>query len=259
MYSLSNKTVLITGATGHLGEALSRGLAELGAHVLVNSRNEEQCARLVAKIESEGNMASSACFDVTSVDSIRNFASRLKRLDVLINNAYSGRKHGTLGTSPVEDYVDSYRSSVAAAGAMMAHLQPNLMLGVEAGGDASVINIASMYGLVSPDFRVYEDREAGNPPFYGANKAAIIQLTRYAACTMGEQGIRVNSVSPGAFPSEQVLKVQPELAASLEAKVPLGRLGLRQEIVGPCAFLASNASTYVNGANLVVDGGWTAW
>ena len=126
-------------------------------------------------------------------------------------------------------------------------------------GDASVINIASMYGLVSPDLNIYDTVQSSNPPFYGAVKAALIQWTRYAACEFGPEGIRVNSISPGAFPSELVQKENPEFIRRLEHKIPMGRIGQAGEVCGSVVFLASMASSYVNGSNLAVDGGWTSW
>ena len=106
---------------------------------------------------------------------------------------------------------------------------------------------------------LFRSAGAANPPFYGAAKAALLQWTRYLACELGPQGIRVNEISPGAFPSEGFQIANPECARQLIGKVPLGRFGKPSELKGPVVFLASAASSYVNGANLVVDGGWTCW
>jgi NAD(P)-dependent dehydrogenase (short-subunit alcohol dehydrogenase family) len=116
-----------------------------------------------------------------------------------------------------------------------------------------------MYAMISPDQRIYESASGVNPPFYGAAKAALLQWTRYAACEFGAEGIRVNSISPGPFPSELVQKGSPAFIEKLANKVPMGRVGQSAEIKGPILFLASSASSFVNGANIVVDGGWTCW
>ena len=130
---------------------------------------------------------------------------------------------------------------------------------VQQNGEASVINLASMYAMVNPDQRIYVSAAEVNPPFYGAAKAALIQWTRYAACEFGAEGIRVNSISPGPFPSEAVQKNNPAFIEKLASKVPMRRIGLSDEIKGPTLFLASSASSFVNGTNIVVDGGWTCW
>src|SRR5262249_52243604 len=124
---------------------------------------------------------------------------------------------------------------------------------------AAVVNIASMYGVVSPRFALYPARQKPNPPWYGPAKAGLIQLTRYLACELAPQRIRVNSVSPGAFPAPPVTQGDPEFVTRLESQIPLGRIGQPAELVGPILFLSSDAASYVTGTDLRVDGGWTAW
>ena len=122
----------------------------------------------------------------------------------------------------------------------------------------SIINIASMYGIVSPDPRIYGNSGQNNPPGYGAGKAAIIQFSKYTACHLAGKNIRVNSISPGAFPNRNIQK-NKKFISNLKNKIPLGRIGQPDEIQGAVVFLASDASSYVTGQNVVVDGGWTAW
>ena len=116
-----------------------------------------------------------------------------------------------------------------------------------------------MYGMVSPDLRIYDDPKLSNPALYGASKAALIQWSRQAACEFGPRGIRVNSISPGAFPNSSVLSERGNFVEKLSNKIPLGRVGKSSELCAPVVFLASAGSSYVNGSNLVVDGGWTSW
>lgn len=257
MFNLSNKHILLTGATGYLGSEISFGLAELGGVIHVNSRTKEACESLVNNIKSRGFRAICASFDVTNDDAVQEYANSIDQLDVLINNSYAGGG-GTLQSSSIDDYLNSYKSSVAASANLIKLLEPHLTKSALDSGNASVINIASMYGMVSPDARIYKTDAGTNPPFYGAAKAALIQLTKYAACELATRNIRVNCISPGPFPKNAQSEL-PDLINKLISKVPMGRIGLPSELIGPIAFLASDASSYVTGVNIPVDGGWTSW
>ncbi len=259
-FSLRGKTALVTGATGHLGSAMARVLAEAGAHVLVNSRSLARSQEMTQTLINAGCSAEPAVFDVTNKSAVVDFFSARERqaLHILINNAYLGGA-GSIETAESQAYSGSYDVTVVAAHNLVRAALPSLRRAVHVNGDASVINLTSMYAMVSPDQRVYDSPGGANPPFYGAAKAALLQWTRYAACEFGGEGIRVNSISPGPFPSEAVQKSNPEFIRKLAAKVPMARIGRADEVAGPVLFLASVAASYVNGANLVVDGGWTSW
>ena len=122
----------------------------------------------------------------------------------------------------------------------------------------SIINIASIYGTVSPDPEIYENSGFDNPPEYGAGKAAIIQFTRYIAVHNAKYGVRANSISPGPFPNQTVQK-NKKFMNNLKRKIPMNRIGHPNELKGITIFLASNASSFLTGENIHVDGGWTAW
>ena len=260
IFSLIGKSALITGATGYLGSAMAHALAEAGAHIFVNSRSEKQCIVLAKKLVELGYSAEPAAFDVTDKQAIDNFFKNLESspLHILINNAHIGSS-GNIESSTSGEYSKSYDISVLAAHNLLNAALPSLRKAVQNNLEASVINISSMYAMVSPDQGIYQDIKSINPPFYGASKAALLQWTRYAACEFGPENIRVNSISPGAFPSLLVQKDQPEFIVSLSKKVPLGRVGIANELKGPVLFLASGASSYINGSNIVIDGGWTCW
>jgi len=260
IFSLQGKTAIVTGATGYLGCAMIQNLAEAGACVLINGRNIERVKAQVDVLIAQGLNAEAACFDVTDAAAIANYFDSLKArpLDILINNAYFGGA-GNISCSNAAAYVESYHVAVVAAHNMLTNSLPLLRSSVKLNGEASVINMASMYGMVSPNQQIYDSAEVANPPFYGTAKAALIQWTKYAACEYGKEKIRVNAISPGAFPSDSVQATSPEFITRLEQKIPMARVGLAEELRGPILFLASSASSYVNGANLVVDGGWTCW
>jgi NAD(P)-dependent dehydrogenase (short-subunit alcohol dehydrogenase family) len=260
IFSLRGKRALVTGGTGNLGTSMTSILAEAGAHILVNSRSQERSEAQVKRLIDAGYSAEPAVFDVTSRQDIdRYFAGcHTNPLHILINNAYSGGG-GNVDVSKAEEYVESYDVTVIAAHNLLKAALPALRKSVQQDGGASVINLSTMYAMISPDQRIYESASGVNPPFYGAAKAALLQWTRYAACEFGAEGIRVNSISPGPFPSELVQKGSPAFIEKLANKVPMGRVGQSAEIKGPILFLASSASSFVNGANIVVDGGWTCW
>jgi len=259
-FSLKHKNVLITGATGYLGQAMAIGLAELGATVIINGRNREKVEALVEALSDANFSAFAAAFDINNEDAVRDWFHRHNDLPIhgLVNNAYAGGS-GSIETAVTGDYQNSFEVSIVSSHRMLHHSLPNLRLAVKECGQASIVNIGSMYGVVSPDHRIYADKSVANPPFYGAAKAALIHWTRYAACEFGSEGIRVNAISPGPFPSKKVQSSNPDFVAILAGKVPLGRVGKAEELQGPLSFLISDASSFVNGANLMVDGGWTCW
>lgn len=257
--NLEGRTALVTGGTGHIGRAICRGLAEAGARVLVNARRSERAAAVADVLRSEGHDAAPAPFDLTDEASVAAFCERdQSEIAVLVNNAYSGGA-GSIETADGESYRRAYEVAVVGVQTLTRCLLPRLRAAKARHGDAAVINLASMYGLVSPDPRTYDSPEGRNPPFYGSAKAALIQWTRYAAVEFAPEGIRFNSVSPGPIPADEVVRGQPDFIARLTARTPMGRIGKPEEVAGPIVMLASPAASYITGTNLVIDGGWTAW
>lgn len=260
MFILKNKIILVTGATGYLGSIIAEGLAKAGAKVYINGRTEDSVNKRVNSLIKKGYKAKSAVFDITNYKQVDRFFSNFDEdvIDALIINAYNG-KGGTTATSSVQDFRDSYEISMVATHNLFQNSLPYLQSAKNKNGDASVVNISSMYGMVSPDISIYGSEEGSNPPFYGASKAALIQWTKYTACEFAQKGIRINSVSPGAFPQELVRKNYPDMYKAIENKTPMKRVGLPEELIGPVVFLVSESASFVTGINLPVDGGWTAW
>jgi len=261
-FRLDGRVCFVSGATGHLGRVMAQGLASAGAHVLVNGRNSHSVAEQVSELRGSGFEASPACFDITDRGAVSAFLERISRergrLDVVVNNASTGRT-GKFEEINSSDFEQLFRINVIASFHIITAALPLLRESVKMTGGASVVNISSMYGSVSPDPSIYGRSGANSPASYGCAKAALIQFTRYAACHLAPDRIRVNSISPGPFPSQDYLDKDPEFRRQLERKTPLGRLGSATELQGPLLFLASDASSYVTGINLPVDGGWTAW
>jgi len=262
-FRLDGRVAFLSGATGHLGRPMAEALAGAGAHVILNARSQSALESLASRLVAGGNEVSIACFDVTNEaaarEQIARIAERHGRLDVLVNNANSGRT-GTIESATAEDFHQLYHVNVAAAFQLVQSALPLLKESARRKpGGASVVNIASMYGSVSSDPSIYGTSGANSPPYYGAAKAGLIQLTRYLACHLAPDRVRVNCISPGPFPAAQYLERDPAFLNRLLEKIPLQRTGDPREVQGPLLFLASDASSFVTGVNLAVDGGWTAW
>ena len=258
LHDLTGRTAFITGAAGHLGTAMAQALAQNGCRVVLNGRNAERLDQLRQDLQAHGLKADTACFDIQDTQELERHLSRIAPLDILINNAYTGTP-GSLETAGDQDFETAFASGVTAAFNASRAALPGLKQAAHERGHASIINIASMYGHISPDPGLYGSSGLNSPPYYGPAKAGLIQLTKYLACQLAQDNIRVNAISPGPFPTSGIQAEKPEFIDRLAAKTPMGRIGKPQEIAGPVLFLASDCSTYVTGTNLCVDGGWTVW
>jgi NAD(P)-dependent dehydrogenase (short-subunit alcohol dehydrogenase family) len=257
-FRLEGCTALVTGASGHLGSAIAGALCEAGASLYLNGRSTGPLEAQRDALKAKGGNAEILPFDVTDSSARAAVLQKISRLDVLVNLAYTGRP-GTIAMAMPEDFAMAFESGVTAAFEFTRASLPALREAVRAKGGASVVNIASMYGHVSPDPRLYGDSGLNSPPWYGAAKGGLIQLTRHLACHLAPERIRVNAISPGPFPRTEISQDKTGFVERLCQKVPLGRIGTPEEIAGPLLFLASDASSYITGINLPVDGGWTAW
>lgn len=260
LFSLDGETAVVTGGTGYLGIAIAEGLSEAGANVIIAGRDEKKCNKVAEEINKQtGNLCIGIELNISSRESVdkgfKGVLNEFKDINILINNA-SFLAPNSLQKMTDKEWKLGLEGTINGVFICMQEILPYFEK--TKANNRAIVNIASMYGLVSPDPRIYGSTGLDNPPNYGAGKAAIIQLTRYAACHLAKNGIRVNCISPGAFPKPKI-KENQWFIKNLVNKIPLNRIGHPDEIKGAVLFLASRASSYVTGHNLIVDGGWTAW
>jgi NAD(P)-dependent dehydrogenase (short-subunit alcohol dehydrogenase family) len=264
-FDLSGKSAVVTGVFGKLGPVWCEALLNAGANVVgidLPSAVESTAATELATVF--GKRIAFLRADVTSRKSLAVARDRCTAAgttpDVLVNNAGIDQPPGSGERYRIEDIpADAFTRvlEVNVTGAFLAaQIFGPAMIRARNG---SVINIGSLYATVSPDARFY-DHIAGEvpftkPPAYGASKGALLNLTRYLATHWGSSGVRVNMLSPGGVEGGQ----DPDFRSKFTARVPLGRMAVSDDLVGPLIFLASDASRYVTGTDLRVDGGFTAW
>lgn len=255
-FDLKERTIWVFGGAGYLGAAVVSQLVGMNARVLCVDL-QDRAAQMIAKegLQAQVTAASLNAADIPAVEAfvqdqiaehgvphglvVMTYASTAKRFEDLTIEDFDMANHGNLTAT---------FALARAVGQRMAEQ-----------GRGSIVLFSSMYGSVSPDPTVYAAPMNPNPIEYGVGKAGIQQMARYLAVHWGHQGVRCNSISPGPFPNPTIQFQQPEFVERLAKKVPLGRVGQAAEIAGSVTFLLSDASSFITGQNLAVDGGWTAW
>ena len=244
----------MTGASGQLGQAIARGLAELGASLALVDVDPSKSRELALELEC-GDSAKHRAFgvDLTSKAKVVELAAQINqhfgRVDILVNNAGIGV------FTPSDQRTDAEFASVVDINLGGTFHCIDAFREQLAKGGGSIINIASVYGVVSPDPRVYGDSGRNSSEIYGATKAGVVQMSKYFAVHYAPLGIRVNSVSPGGVFANQA----KEFVDAYVHRTPMSRMADAHDIQGAVAYLASDAAAYVTGHNLVVDGGFSAW
>lgn len=253
-FSLEGKIAVVSGGAGpQFGSSITEGLAEAGATVVSASRSLERNEELAARLGAAGYDVHAAQLDITDTASIAALAERVQgdfgAVDVLVNSAVVARGGGFDEQTP-EYWAFSAQGNAVGLFAMCKAFLP----GMVERGRGSIINISSIYGVVANDPSLYEGTDMKQPPDYTFVKAGMINFTRYLANYYGKKGVRANCICPGGYASGQA----GPFVEAYEKRCPLGRLLDNEDIKGAAVFLASDASAYVTGTALMVDGGWTS-
>lgn len=261
LFDLTNRVAIITGGAGLLAAEHAIALGDQGAKVVLADKNEEACKKAADELVKNGYQVISFGCDVTEKESWEKLIdftiSTFGRIDILINNAgftnQSKTKNFGAGFEdfPLEDWNNimnvNLTGTFLGCQVVGAHFLKQ--------GKGSIINIASLYGVVSPNHKIYPGTGISQPVAYSVSKHGVVALTKYLATLWAEKGVKVNSLTPGGiFNGHQGLFLE-----RFEQLNPIGRMSDKTELRGGVVYLASDASSHVIGHNLIIDGGWTAW
>jgi len=244
MNNLKDKIVIVTGGSGLIGSGIVKKIRLEGAF----------CVNAELNADTSDDLAQAKC-DITSPDSVCELVEKVMkkygRIDGLVNNAYP--RTNDWGTKFEDIPYDSWQKNVDWQMNSYFLFCQKVLVPMKQQGFGSIVNISSTYGVVSPDFTIYEGTPLTSPAAYTAIKGGLINFTRYLASYFGQYGIRANCVSPGGiFDNQNEIFIK-----NYQNKVPMKRMGMPSDIAGPVAFLLSDEAAYVTGHNLMADGGWT--
>ena len=248
LFSVEGKIALVTGATGHFGQVVVQVLQDNGAEVISLYHSEDK--------KPEGRSLRADMYSADDYDALRKFAED-NPVDILVNNAYDMSRE--TGFNVLADQIEEYdawawwRNHIGGL-EFPAFLISLFGKGMKKRKWGSIINVATMYVEVAPSPKLYANTKYMNPPGYGAVKAGLLQYTRYVASFWGKYNVRCNAILPGPFPHSLEDR---GFISRLNDRTCLGRVGQANELAGVILFLASDASSYVTGAGISVDGGWT--
>lgn len=258
LFSLKEKVVIITGGAGMLGQQHAEILSAAGAHVVIADIDQKICDDVAKRITKYSGIESFGLrVDISDENSVKEMISKIKskfgKIDILINNAVAKPKafFKKFEEYPLDDWEQVM--SVNLKGVFLC----SKLVGQEMvrQNQGVIINVGSIYGLVGTDQSIYGTSGINAPAVYAASKGAVVNLTRYLATYWAGKNIRVNCLCPGGVENNQ----DQEFIKKYCAKTPLQRMAKKDDFKGAILFLASDASSYMSGATLIVDGGWTAW
>lgn len=255
-FSLKGKVAFVTGGAGLIGSEATTALADAGAKVVILDVDENRSKKLQRQLNKAGKVVEYQVFDVTRLDqldkAITNLHQKYTRIDVWVNTAYPRTDNWA---DPVEDLsLESFQKNIDMHLNSYSWISRKVCLIMKEQNGGSLINFGSIYGVVGSDFTVYEGTQMSSPMGYAAIKGGIVNLGRYLASYFGEYNVRVNTICPGGIFDNQ----NQTFVKNYSKKTPLKRMGNPKEIASAVLFLASDASSYITGTTIMVDGGWTA-
>mgnify|MGYP002514919707 CR=1 FL=1 len=260
LFSLEGRVAIVTDGRGLYGAAICEGLCEMGATVIVASRNGEKCEEFAETLRQQGHNAFGMALDLSDDASIKALPKavfdRFGRIDILVNNAVDRSNLTSLADATRQKLQDSASTNLNGQ-ILLSQAVIEYMIKQDSG---SIVNISSMRGLDCPHFPLYPEGWGDQPVNYTTEKWAMVGLTKYMAGRYGKHHIRVNCIAPGGFnPGLSDDPIKKDFVKNYIDNCPLGCWANEDDIKGPVVFLASKAANYVTGATLVMDGGWTIW
>ena len=262
LFSVKGRNIVLTGSSGLLGSTYARALLKRGANVALIDKDTDVSISIAREFLSDKQIGKAYRCDLSRPAQIATVFKKIKTqfgtIDVLINNAAFGSKDTfhvkdfkSYEKHPYSLWKDAFKVNVDAV-----HLCIQQVIGsMKEQRNGSIINVSSTYGVVGPDFATYEDEKLWTPPGYAVTKSAILNLTRYVANLYGKYNIRCNSITPSGVATKALTK---SFIRKYSARNAFNRMAKTDDYIGPIIFLCADASSYMTGANLVVDGGWTS-
>jgi NAD(P)-dependent dehydrogenase (short-subunit alcohol dehydrogenase family) len=259
LFRLDDRVVVVNGGAGRIGSKMCLALGDVGASVAVLDLDAERAESVADQVRTEvGGKALAIGTDSTDPESLNNALDQIISefgLPYGLVNATQYRGSGFYGSDPVDHPLDAWNQvfNVNVTGVLLACQTFGKAMMEHGGG--SIVNLSSTYGVVSADPRIYGDSGVNSPISYAGSKSAILNMSRYLAVHWREKNIRVNTLIPGGVFDNQ----GDEFVKNYSARTPLGRMANADEYQGAALFMLSDASSYMTGATVTVDGGWTAW
>src|SRR5690625_598001 len=260
LFDMTGSIAIVPGGSGLYGKYISSSIAEAGANVIIASRNKAACELTARTIVGEGFKAEGMKLDLSQersiVEFVQNVISKYGKIDVLVNNAASRK-----GMKNLEDLskIDWEEAQVINSTGLML-ITREVVKKMVSQGKGNILNIGSIQGAVGPNFEVYGNTGMTSPLNYTYDKWGMVGFTKWLSNFYAKKGIRVNCISPGGFgPGVEAMEGNEEFRDNYKKLTPMNRFASENDIKGPVLFLVSDASSYVTGHNLIVDGGWTSW
>ena len=263
LFDLKNKTVILTGSAGRLGSRFAQVLSSVGANVVLVDIDDQKNSKLEKSlIKKFGTKPMLSNTDISNQNQVRkmvkNVVKKYRKIDVLINNAHFLPREDPKIDTPFEKYpLDLWEECVKKnmVGLFLCCQEVGKVMKKQSNG--VILNVSSIYGIQGSDQRIYGNSKLNTPSFYALTKGGMVNFTRYLAAYWNRKGVRVNTLSLGGVRDDKLQN--KSFIQKYSEKTMIGRMANKEDYDGALLFLCSDASSYMTGSNLVIDGGWSAW